>query len=357
MLNQQGEVAYVLNFLGQIAMWQGDKAVARQHLLESLAICQEIGDKSGAASALDKLANLIHATFGEYTESKQLALESLALSRQVGQPDWIAYALDTLGFLTFCLGEYGDAETYYRESLELFEAIDDQYGIAMAQGGIGLVLWAMWEGKYVEATAYLQKSLLICRAIGHQGQIAGRLAGLARIANDLGEYEHAQQLAQEGLAIAGELGSPIYLSHILYCLGESAYGMGDLPASRAYLMEALHVASEVGLLAYLAIALFHYATLLIKESEKDALQATQKQEKALELLALVQSHPAAWQVYKDRAARRLAELETQLPPVVVAAAKAYGANRSLDEVVAEVRSQDPVRAATPIAHGPQGIVA
>jgi hypothetical protein len=116
--------------------------------------------------------------------------------------------------------------------------------------------------------------------------------------------------------------------------------MGDLPTSRAYLMEALHVASEVGLLAYLAISLFHYATLLVKESEKDALQSTQKQEKAVELLALVQNHPAAWQVYKDRAARRLAGLETRLPPAIAVAAKARGASRALDEVVAEVRGYE-----------------
>jgi hypothetical protein len=207
----------------------------------------------------------------------------------------------------------------------------------MAQGGIGLVLWAMWGGKYVEATAYFQKSLLICRTIGHQGQVAGRLAGMARIANDLGDYAQAQQLAYEGLAIARELGSPVYLSHILYCLGESAYGVDDLQAARTYLMEALVVTSKTGLLAYLAIAVFHYATLLVKESEQERAESTQKRVKALELLALVQNHPAGWQVYKTRAARRYAELETQLPSAIVATATE---SRTLEEVVAEILNQE-----------------
>jgi len=178
-LGAQSEIAFILNFLGQLAMWHGDRTQAKHYLFASLAISQARADKAGAASALEKLANLVHATFGDYAECKELAAQSLALSRALGRSDWVAYALDTLGYATFCLGEYNDAETYYRESLALFEAIGDHYGMAMAQGGLGLVFWAMWGGKFVEATAYFQKSLLICRTIGHQGQVSGRLAGLA----------------------------------------------------------------------------------------------------------------------------------------------------------------------------------
>jgi len=140
-VQQISEMAFVLNFLGQLAVWQGEKATAKQYLEQSLTLSRDLNDQSGMASALNKLANLIHATFGEYVESKALATQSLALSRRLGRPDWVAYALDTLGFVTFCLGEYPEAEAYYRESLALFQNSGDQYGMAMALGGIGLVLW------------------------------------------------------------------------------------------------------------------------------------------------------------------------------------------------------------------------
>lgn len=336
----QAEVAFVLNFLGKLTVWQGEQAAAQRYLRESLAISQAIGDKSGAASALEKLANLTHATFGEYAESKRLAAQSLALSRELGRPDWIAYALDTLGFVTFCLGEYADAEGYYRESLGLFEMIGDQYGTAMAQGGIALVLWAMPGGKQAEAIEYFEKSLHICRTIGHQGQVAGRLAGLARIANDLGDYEKAQQLAREGLTLAHEVGSPVYLSHILYSLGQAAYETGALRTAREHLVEALRLSAETGLLANLAIALFHYAALLIEESRQEA---TQKGEQgnilkvtAYSLLLAVQRHPATWHVYKERAAARLADLAAQLPASALAAAQSHTENHTLEETVADL---------------------
>ncbi len=139
-LDVQHERALILNFLGRLAMWQGEKAQAKQQLLQSLTISQMLGDMDRTASALEKLANLIHATFGEYRERKTLALQSLQISRTLGRPDRIAYALDTLGFATFCLGEYGDAEAYYQESLHTFEHSGDQYGQAMALGGLALVL-------------------------------------------------------------------------------------------------------------------------------------------------------------------------------------------------------------------------
>ncbi|RIK37134.1 MAG: hypothetical protein DCC55_25145, partial [Chloroflexi bacterium] len=335
-VGDQAEAAFVLNFLGQLTVWKGDQETAHQYLAESLAISQAIGDKSGAASALEKLANLIYATFGEYAESKRLAAQSLVLSRELGRPDWIAYALDTLGFVTFCLGEYADAESYYQESLALFELIGDQYGTAMAQGGIALVLWAMPGDKHTEATAYFEKSLLICRTIGHQGQVAGRIAGLARIANDLGEYERAQQLAREGLTLAHEVGSPVYLSHILYCLGQTAYETGALRTAREHLMEALRLTAQTGLLANLAIALFHYATLLFKESLQAADDAAEKQIAALDLLLLVQRHPATWHVYKERAAARQAELAAQLPPAALVAAQTRAGSHTLEEAVADL---------------------
>src|SRR5690606_8202341 len=62
---QRADAAFILNFLGQLAGWQGEQERAKEYLLQSLAISREVGDKSATASALDKLANLTHATFGE----------------------------------------------------------------------------------------------------------------------------------------------------------------------------------------------------------------------------------------------------------------------------------------------------
>lgn len=299
------EHAFVLSFLGRLVMWQGGKGRAKALLTESLHLSQALGDDNRIASTLEKLASLIYATFGEYENSKTLTLESLALSRKLGRPDRIAYALDTLGFVTFCRGEYGESERYYTESLEMFEQTDDQYGHAMALGGLALVYWGLGQGAWPTAERHFQQSLEICRAIGHQGQVVGRLVGLARLANDQGNYAEAQALAQEGLTIARALGSPVYLLHVLYCLGESAYQVRKLADARDYIVEALARAVDTELLSHLAIVLYHYAMLLGKESERFPADAAEQQQEAQRILTCVRDHPATWYLYQERAATQL----------------------------------------------------
>nr|HMN29299.1 hypothetical protein [Caldilineaceae bacterium] len=127
-------------------------------------------------------------------------------------------------------------------------------------------------------------------------------------------------------------------------LGETAYGRGDLPRARAYLSEALQVTSEAGLLAYLAIALFHYATLLVKESETDRAatdEPTAQRVQALRLLTLVQSHSTTWHVYRERAARLARELAEALPADSLATVER--ADQTLEEAVrAIIQSGWPV---------------
>lgn len=158
------------------------------------------------------------------------------------------------------------------------------------------------------------------------------MAGLARIANDQGDYAQAQQLAEEGLALARALGSPVYLSHMLYCLGEAAYAQGKLGQARLYLVEALQLTAATDLLANLSIALFHYAMLLVKESESDAAESTELHSQAIAVFGVVQQHPATWQVYKARAAALLA----QAPATALAATQIYPETATLSEVVTEI---------------------
>ncbi|MEZ4735088.1 MAG: BTAD domain-containing putative transcriptional regulator [Caldilineaceae bacterium] len=197
-LDQPAELAFILNFLGQLAMWRGEKALAKQHLTESLAISRSMGDKAGMASALEKLANLVDATLGEYAESKELATQTLHLSRDLGRPDWIAYALDTLGFVTFALGEYADSEAYYRESLQLFETIGDQYGIAMALGGLGLVYWAIGGRSWRQPMTISSGACSSVAPSGTRGRSQGGWPGWRALPTTRGAIQRRKRWCRKG---------------------------------------------------------------------------------------------------------------------------------------------------------------
>jgi hypothetical protein len=58
--------------------------------------------------------------------------------------------------------------------------------------------------------------------------------------------------------------------------------------------------------------------------------------KALELVGLIVHHSASWQATRNRAVSLVAELESALPPDVVAAAQERGWARDLESTVAEL---------------------
>jgi hypothetical protein len=94
---------------------------------------------------------------------------------------------------------------------------------------------------------------------------------------------------------------------------------------------ALRTASEARLWSQLALSLYHVAVALMYEAASTgAHQPTYAalRARALELLAAIADHPAAWHVCQARAGRLIDELQRELPAEVSDSAVAQG--RQLD---------------------------
>jgi predicted ATPase/transcriptional regulator with XRE-family HTH domain len=337
-LTSQGEQAFALLILGQVADIQGKGSLAEQLLGQSLAMSREIGSLSHTLEALHALAHLV-SNYGDFPAAKRLATESLALSRRSGSPDQVAHALHALAWSTHCLGAYSEAERYWQEGLAISQAIGNHFGIAYALASLGWVAFFQEDPKLSEAIAYCQKALMEFRHIGHRWNVAMCLGDLALIANESAEFEQAVRYSREGLAIAEEIGTSDLMAYNLYCLGTAICGLGDFQIGRPHIIKALGLAWEAQIMLQAAGALFYLAVSLARESnraEGPAPLKLQQKAKALELLAFVIEQPACWQPIKDRAAPLQARLEAELPPKIVATAKARAKSQTLDEVVAEI---------------------
>jgi tetratricopeptide (TPR) repeat protein len=305
-------------------------------------------------------------TKGAYPAARSYLQQSLDLLRAMENQAEIALLLDKLGYVTFHLGEYPLSEQYYRESLALFKEIGSRLGTAMAVGGLGLVAWGSGEARLNEAKQLFEESLAICREIGHQSHIQIRLSLLGHVSNSLGSYEEARHYFQEAWDLAKQLGKKAEVSWIVAGLGETALGLGDFQEARTYLVEAL----ETPRIPIALEALVSWATLLKQEADLSSasvvLPATgvtaggaasgvrpavgvaanqerpaayEQKQQAVEILSLVFNHPATVQRYKDKAERLLAELEAELPPEMVAAAREQGQAETVKELVAKILAQ------------------
>lgn len=322
----QAEIAFSLNLLGDIVWEQGDYLAAESLYLESLAISQVVGDQFSMSEALWRLGWLNATTKGSYPTAQSYLQQSLDLLREIGNQAGIALVLDKLGYVTFHLGDYPGAEQYYGESLALFKEIGDRLGTAMAVGGLGLVAWGYGGTRLNEAKRFFEESLAICREIGHQSQIQIRLSLLGHVSNSLGSYEEAYRYFQEAWDLANQLDKKSEVWWIVAGLGEAALSSGNFQEARHYLLEAL----ETPRVPIALEALVSWATLLKQEANHE-----QKQQ-AVEILSLALNHPATAQRYKEKAARLLAELEAELPPEVVVAARAQGQAETVGEVLAKI---------------------
>jgi hypothetical protein len=161
-----------------------------------------------------------------------------------------------------------------------------------------------------------------------------QLGALSDLANILGEYGEAEQLAQEGYAVAKDIDHREGVAFALQSLGRVACGLGKCQAARDYLQEALLIGMDIQARPTILDILPDLATVLVASDGSDA-----GREQAVELLAHCLNHPATGHDTKLKAEPMLAELETHLPPEVVARAQERGKAKALEVAVAEVLAE------------------
>ena len=129
-------------FLGMIAIEQGEYEQARQYLGEALIMLRQLGDPSMTAHALSYLGRTMRL-LGEYRESEKLFNEGLVLSREIGYRVATGLALDGLGELAYVEGRYEEAQSFFSESASLFQEMGDRHRVSRTLNHQGLNCMAL----------------------------------------------------------------------------------------------------------------------------------------------------------------------------------------------------------------------
>jgi predicted ATPase len=343
-LGARRDAAYTVCLLGGCESLFG--LPRRELCLEGLSLFRDLDDQRGTGLALHGLAwSAWHG--GEYADAKQSFQDSLALFRQVGDLEGIQASLHGLGYICWILGDYERGRELHLEMLRLCRETGSQGGIARALGDLGVD--AVGLQQYEKAHELFGQSLAIYRDIGNAMGMYDALGDLAEAANALGDYAQAELYVRRAFRVLPEgeadfdRGSWEYRN-----LGVAACGLGNYADARRHLHKALDLAVAAQMPSRHLLTFVGVARVLAKQGDK---------ERAVELLALVTHHRFSWQLAKDQAASLLAELEAELAPDVVAAARARGQARDLDATVAELLDElvgtvtDPLAQPAPFPPG------
>jgi DNA-binding CsgD family transcriptional regulator/tetratricopeptide (TPR) repeat protein len=199
---------------------------------------------SARAKALISVAALaLQRSDNERAES--FCRESLELFREQGNTHGIAYSLHVSGLIASRRNNYKAATSLHEAALHLFRELDDTEGIAYSL--TDLAYGAIDEGDFNLARAQAMEGLACFRMTGDKRGTVYALLRLGRVYYfSKTEQASALALGAEALSTSREIGYRWGITSALGLLGQLELNQGDLRSARSHLEEALVIRRELG---------------------------------------------------------------------------------------------------------------
>jgi tetratricopeptide (TPR) repeat protein len=136
------------------------------------------------------------------------------------------------------------ARQFREQSLELYRARGDQWGIASGLGSLGYLDWAT--GDYARAQDRIQASLALHQARGDAQEQNGLLNALAWLYQHLGQMEKSMSFRREWLRLCQQTGNRFALMNSMANLAHGLHWHGDFEEARRWADSALAICLELG---------------------------------------------------------------------------------------------------------------
>jgi DNA-binding SARP family transcriptional activator/tetratricopeptide (TPR) repeat protein len=217
----------------------------RDNLLAAVA---QAASLDGPASAI--AVQLAHAMFGllwvrsYWDEMARVNETAVGVAARLGDRASEAQALNDLGGVRRKQGRYEEASAYIQQSLTAWREVADRHGEAAALNNLALLHEK--QGRYHEALACHEESLSIRRDVGDRHGQAISLGNLGNLHEKQGRFDEALACHQQALASYRELGDRHGQAICLGNLGVLYRKQGQYDESSAYFDEGLTAYADLG---------------------------------------------------------------------------------------------------------------
>lgn len=209
----------------------------------SIAMFRKLDDEAGAAFPLCSSGINAYWRF-EYEEATRKVEDSLILFQAAGNRWGVRHVMGILGYIVEAQGNFTQAQEYYEKSLEISKDIDDQDGVAWTLYLMGRL--AELQDNAGQAMKLYQEALRIIRAVKMKPVESWALGRMGGLLLERGEYEHSQRMFEESLEIDQKTGDRIGIAFRLGSLGCCARLQGDYPKAYTYYRAGLQTMKEAG---------------------------------------------------------------------------------------------------------------
>lgn len=138
-------------------------------------------------------------------------------------------AINVIGYYYKSKGQYDKAITYYMESLDISEQLNDQKSISMNVNSLGNLYTDM--GDYDKAKFFYLKGLKIDQAIGDDEGMASAYVNIGNVYNKKGQVAKAIEYLLKSLKIQEQIGSVYGMGLCYINIGEVYQQQGDLTSA------------------------------------------------------------------------------------------------------------------------------
>ncbi|MBD2357578.1 tetratricopeptide repeat protein [Tolypothrix sp. FACHB-123] len=224
---------------------QGTPASRQQALekyLQALKIRQEIGDRSGEATALLAIGTLYYLQ-GENPKALEYYNQALSIRRELKDKLGEAVMLQSIAGAYSSLGEKPKALEYYNQALSIFQSAKQSYFVAAALVGIGRIYFS--SGETSKALAAYNQALEIHRASGNLDGEADILGTIGQAYTSLGESQKALAAFNQALKIQRTTKNLAGQVETLTIIATLYSSLGDNQKARESLTQVLELQKQL----------------------------------------------------------------------------------------------------------------
>ncbi|MFC7618547.1 BTAD domain-containing putative transcriptional regulator [Actinokineospora soli] len=260
--------AIVLTGLGQLHYEKDDFAAAESHFRQAHEHATAVGDDAVTAVALVGLGTVAR-DLGESTAARA----DLAAAAELGDDCVVAAARYGLGAIERDHGDVTAAVAHFTASAQLYRAVGDPRGEALALRGLGLCHRAV--GEHAQAAALSADAAAILLTAGDDLGATYAHQSWAKASLRLGVRDGVPEALAGCLEVCTRRRDRFGMALMTRTLGEYHLATGDLPAARDLLTAALARWTELDLAIWQARTLRDLAAADPENADKNWLRATE----------------------------------------------------------------------------------
>lgn len=229
--------------LGQIFLEQRQYEEAAGHLLECIALREDMNDGIGLAAAFVLQAHLILVGHSkDFKQAEQLLEKALELQENIVENSGLVTTLRLLTRTAIYQSQYDKAATYCHRALTICDKLADQQEKAYTSYTLSVIYHRLSEIE--EALRYNQEAMILFERMGNQKMVAASLHALSGLQRFMGEREEALVLSLKSLSLFRNLQDRYNLVHVLQHLCRLYTELHQLEKASQCCLEALSLAKQ-----------------------------------------------------------------------------------------------------------------